>query len=330
MPTDPQDAPQLLGEISQGPSAFEQFLDRNQKNLVILCIAIALGVAGFLVYQGIATSHERSAGADLCKADDLTSLQALVKEYPGTAAAGTAQIALAERQWQQSQQPAAIETLKTFIAANPKHPALPNAKASLAAKLKFQGKAADATALFQELADDPETRYLAPYALISLGDLAKAAGKLDEAESCYQKAKSVTPGNSFATTSDQRLASLKVKPPVEVEAPPPPPPPALVPPAASGAPNTPGTVPGTAAPAPVIPGAASNPDTDVPPVNLVPGGGATPPPPPSPLTPAETPAEPPAAQPATPPAADGVEKPQPPSQEPAPPARTDSPAPAAP
>jgi predicted negative regulator of RcsB-dependent stress response len=345
MPTDPKDAPQLLGEISQGPSAFEQFLDRNQKNLVILCIAITLGVAGFLIYQGIATSHERSAGAMLCQADDLTSLQSLVKEYPATAAAGSAKIALAERQWQENQQPAAIDTLKAFIADNPKHPALPTAKASLGAKLKFLGKTAEATSLFQELADDPDNSYLAPYALISLGDLAQAAGQAEQAETFYQKAKSAVPGNAFSTTADQRLANLKVKLPVEVDPPPPAPPPALVPP--PPLPDTPDTAPGT--PTPVIPGAGGDPDTDVPPVNLIPGAGSDPntdvppvnmipgagepTPPPSPLTPAEVPAETPAEpatdKPATPPSGDAGGNSGESPQEPAAPARSEDPAPPA-
>lgn len=311
MSTDPQDTPRLLGEISQGPSAFEQFLDRNQKNLIILSIAIALGVAVFLVYQGIANSKERSAGADLVKAEDLATLQSLIKEYPGTAAAGTAEIALAERQWTDGQEPAAVETLKAFIAANPKHAAVASAKGSLAAKLKHQGKTAEATALFQELADDPETRFLAPYALVSLGDIARAAGKIDDAEKSYQKAKTILPGNSFSNTIDQRLANLKAKAPVEIDPPPAPPASAGTP----GAPNLP--APGT----PAIPGLPpvdkDTSDSDVPAVNLVPG--ATPAPPAA-EKPAETPA-PPAA-----PAEAPAEKP---AQDPTAPARSETPAPPA-
>lgn len=306
MPTDPQDVPQLLGEISQGPSAFDQFLDRNQKNLIFLCIAVAVGVAAFLVYQGVATSHERSAGASLCQADDLASLQALVTEYPSTAAAGTAKVALAERQWEENQQPAAIETLKAFIADNPKHPAIPNAKVSLAAKLKFNGKDAEATALFKELAEDPESSYLAPYSFIALGDLAKAAGHADEAESFYLKAKIVVPGNAFSATADQRLANIKVKAPLEIAPPPPPPPPGLVPPP----PLT---------PAPGQPATDGNPDNDVPPVNMVPGDGAGVPPPSSLLIPADTPAAP-----ATPAADESEGHAQESPQEPAVPARIGS------
>lgn len=302
MSTDPQDTPQLLGEITHGPSAFEQFLDRNQKNLIFLSIAIALGVAGYLVYQGIASSKERSAGADFCEAEDLPAFQSLIKEYPGTAAAGTAQIALAERQWTDGQQGTSIETLKTFLSDRPNHPARFAAKASLAAKLKDQGKATEATPLFQELSTDPDARYLAPYAFISLGDLAKSAGNLDQAEKSYQNAKTVVPGNSFSTLIDQRLANLKTKPPVEID--PPPTPPAA--PAVPGLPGTPGT--------PLIPGlpptGPDTSDTDVPALDITNPGTIPGPPPigdPEPPVQDPTPAprteEPPPAPPAAPPAA---------------------------
>ena len=296
MSTDPQDTPQLLGEITHGPSAFEQFLDRNQKNLIILSIAIALGVAAYLVYQGIASSKERSAGADFCEADDLPALQSLIREYPNTAAAGTAEITLAERQWTDGQQGASIETLKAFISERPNHPARFAAKASLAAKLKDQGKTTEATALFQELSTDPDARYLAPYALISLGDLAKSAGNLDQAEKAYQNAKTIVPGNSFSTLIDQRLANLKTKPPVEIDPPPAPPAPAVAP----GLPVTPGT--------PLIPGlpptGLDTSDTDVPPLDIT-NPGAIPAPPP-------------------------IGDPAPPVQDPTPAPRTEEPAPAPP
>lgn len=280
------DAPRPLGEIAQGPSAFEQFLDRNQKNLIILSVVIALAIAIYLVVQGIARSKERTAGAELFKAADLPSLQKIVNDYKGTAASGSAAIALAERQWTDSQQEAAIETLRTFITTQPDHPAKPTAQTSLANKLRAQGKADEARKLLEEVADDPAAAHLAPYALICLGDLSKAAGNLDEAEKSYQKAKTNFPGNSFNPTIDQRLNLLKAQTPTEIDPPPAPTPPATpdtpatpTAPGAPAAPSVPSTpaapsVPGVPAspglpgtPIPGLPPADSNPDADVPEVN---------------------------------------------------------------
>ncbi len=233
-----------LAEISQGPSAFEQFLDRNQKNLIILTILLVIGGAATVVYRGIEKSRQETAGADLNKAADLPALQAVVKDHPDTHAAGSAMILLADRQWSEGQQDAAITTLRDFIAANSGHPAFATARASLGSKLMAQGKAADATALFQEIADDPKARFIAPYALISLGDLAKAAGDFEKAETSYSRVKKDFPESGFADTANKRIATLKAKPPVEVE---PPPAPAPAPEAAAPAPTPSEPVP--AAPA---------------------------------------------------------------------------------
>lgn len=228
----PESSPTPLAEISQGPSAFEQFLDKNQKNLVILTILLVIGAAALVVYRGIEKSRQETAGADLNKAADLAALQAVVKEHAGTQAAGSAMVLLADRQWSEGQQDTAITTLREFIAANPDHLALPTAQASLGAKLMAQGKAADATAIFQEIADDPKARYIAPYALISLGDIAKAAGDLEKAEASYSRVKKDFPDSNFTDTANRRIATLKAKPPVEVEPPPAPAPaPKATPPA---------------------------------------------------------------------------------------------------
>lgn len=253
MAADLPESPTPLAEIAQGPSAFEQFLDRNQKNLIILTILLAIGAAVFVVYRGIEKSRQETAGAEFNKASDLAALQAVIKDHANTHAAGSAMVLLADRQWSDGQQDAAITTLRDFIAANPEHPAFASAKASLGSKLMAQGKAADATAVFQEIADDPKARFIAPYALISLGDLAKIAGDLEKAEASYSRVKKDFPESNFADIANQRIATLKAKPPVEVE---PPPAPAPAPKAdapvaaPTAAPAQPAPVPAPAEPAP--------------------------------------------------------------------------------
>ncbi|MEO7101021.1 MAG: tetratricopeptide repeat protein [Luteolibacter sp.] len=220
MSADLKNAPVPLAEISQGPNAFEAFLDRNQKNLVALAILLAIGAAGLVIYRGIEKSGEETAGAALNKAEDIASLQAVVDQHGKTAAAGSAMVLLANKQWTEGQQDAAIATLQKFIAADPEHPAVPTAQASLGAKLMAQGKSAEATKVFQALADNASAKYIAPFALISLGDIAKAAGDLEKAEASYNKVKSDFAESSFAETANKRLAILKAKPPVEIDAPP--------------------------------------------------------------------------------------------------------------
>lgn len=220
MSADLKESPVPLAEISQGPNAFEVFLDRNQKGIAVLAILVAVGAVGLVIYRGIETSRQETAGAALTKAADLASYQAVVDGHADTVAAGSAMVLLADSQWTGGKQAEAIATLRKFIAASPTHPAIPSAKANLGAKLMVQGKSGDATKVFDELAADPAARYIAPFALISLGDLAKTAGDLEKAEASYNRVKTEFPESSFAETANRRIATLKAKPPVEIEPPP--------------------------------------------------------------------------------------------------------------
>jgi predicted negative regulator of RcsB-dependent stress response len=223
MADDPQQHSAPLAEISHGPSAFEIFLDRHHKSLIILLILLILGVAGFVIYQGIEEGTRVTAGNSLYRAVDADSLQKVISEYPKTPAGATARILLAEKQWSDGQQEAAVETLKSFLAESPGHPGIPSAKAALAAKLMAQGKAAEAASAFEELVDDPASAYLAPYALLSLGDMALAGGDKDKAKSFYERAQSDFSSSGFGQKITQRIAALHATIPVEIDPPPAPP-----------------------------------------------------------------------------------------------------------
>jgi predicted negative regulator of RcsB-dependent stress response len=223
-----------LAEISQAPSAFDAFLDRNQKNLVVVAVLLVLAAVAFVVYRGIEKNSQETAGNAFAKADDLASLQAVVTEHPKTTAASSAQVLLADKQWLDGKKDASIATLQKFIAENPTHLARPSAKASLASKLLGEGKTAEASQQFEQLTTDADAAFIAPFAYISLGDIAKAAGDLTKAEATYKKVQANFPDSRFVEDAGRRLANLKVKPPLEIEPPPAPATPAA-PPAAGGA-----------------------------------------------------------------------------------------------
>ena len=220
MPAEPPQPPVPLAEITQGPSAFELFLDRNQKNLIILAILVVLATAAFVVYSGLEKSTQQSAGEALSKAEDLAALQSVVQDHADTHAALSAKILLADKQWNDGQQDAAIETLRQFSATGSSHPALPTAQASLASKLMTQGKTPEAAEIFQSLATDPKARYSAPYALICLGAIAQAAGDIDKSETSSTRGPTDFADSNFLDTANRRISTLKAKAPAEIDPPP--------------------------------------------------------------------------------------------------------------
>ncbi len=212
-----------LAEISQAPNAFEAFLDRNQKGVAALAVLLVIGAIAAVIYRGIETSRQESAGAALTKAEDLATYQAVVDGNQGTAAAGSAMVLLANSQWTANKQDDSIATLRKFCASFPEHPARPSAMASLGTKLMAQGKSGDAVKILEEVVADPAAKFIAPFALISLGDIAEATGDLEKAGVSYAKVKGDFPESSFSETAVRRIATLKAKPPVEIEPPPAPP-----------------------------------------------------------------------------------------------------------
>jgi TolA-binding protein len=222
-----------LAEISQAPNAFEQFLDRNQKGILVLAILLIILAAVAVIYRGIQTSQTQSTGAALSKAEDLAGFQAVIDSSPQSTAAGSAMVLLANSQWTAGKQDDSIATLQKFLTAFPSHPARFTAKASLGAKLLTQGKTGDASQCFEELASDSAADYIAPFALISLGDIAKPAGDLEKAKTYYTKVQKFTESN-FTSLATARLTTLTTQSPTEIEAPPAPPssptpPPSLAP-----------------------------------------------------------------------------------------------------
>ena len=291
MVEDSNETPRPLAEISHGPSAFEAFLDRNQKGMVVVAILLAIAGGTVIVVRGLKQAAAEEAGAALSKASTVAEFQAVAKEHPKSPAAGSAQILLADKLWADGDQDGAIETLRGFISGNPDHPALPSAKANLASRLLQQGKDGDAEPLFRELADGTGSTFLAPYALINLGDLAKKAGKLDEAEQHYTRVQDSFGTSRFAATAARHLKLLNFKMPTEIEAPAPP----AIPTSPAGENSGLNLAPQNG----TLPGGVENPMEKI----LSEGGPAVPPAPveEEPAKPATPPETPPAADPAAPP-----------------------------
>lgn len=229
-----KETPVALAEISNGPSGFESFLERNQKGIVGFAVILAIAAVGVVIYRGIESSREESGGAALSKAQDISGYQTVVNEHANTIAAGSALILLADGQWTEGKKDESVASLQKFVSGYPDHAALPTAKANLGSKLMALGKTGDATKVFESIVSDSKAGFIAPFALISLGDIAKNGGDVSKAEEYYNKAKTDFPESTFAQSATMRLSVLKAKLPTEIDAPPAPPAPPT--PDASGMP----------------------------------------------------------------------------------------------
>lgn len=219
MSAKPSDPSTPLAEIAHGPSKFEEFLENNQKLLLLITVLIAVGTVVFVVMRGVEKGKQEAAGASMIDAMNAEELEKVIDEHAGTQASKSAQLLLADKQWSLGEIDAAIATLREFLADQADHPAAPTAKASLASKLVVEGRSNEAVPLLEDLIDDPQTRHLGAYALISLGDIAAAAEKQDKAMRYYDRVIADHSGSDFVTTANSRIRDLGAVAPTVVATP---------------------------------------------------------------------------------------------------------------
>ena len=211
--------PRPIAEISHGPSASEQFLEKNQKLLIIIAILLAIVAAGIVIKRGMDDAANLAAGAALTDATDIAAMQDVTKNHANTPTAASAAVLLSDLQWEQGQQSAALETLKAAIAAHPDHPATVPARARLAARLREQGDSAGAKELFKALADDPGASWIAPYALVSLAEIAREEGDAAQTRSLIEDANTRDTQGYFSNTASRLGRFVEFQAPVEIDPP---------------------------------------------------------------------------------------------------------------
>lgn len=211
--------PRPIAEISHGPSASEQFLEKNQKLLIVIAVALAIVAAGIVVKRGIDDAAKLAAGAALGDAKDVAAMQDVIKNHAGTDSEASAAVLLSDLQWEQGQQSAALETLKSLIDSQPDHPATLPARARLAARLREQGDTAAAKDLFNAIVSDPQATWLAPYALISLADIAREEGDIENAKKFLAQISEDFPTSVFGDSAGKLRQFIDFQAPTEVEPP---------------------------------------------------------------------------------------------------------------
>jgi TolA-binding protein len=208
-----------LADIENAQPAAEQFFDKHQTKLIALLLLLIAVAVVYLVQREIKQGEEETAGALLMSKKEAADLEGIIKNYGGTAAAGSSSILLAEKQWDEGNEGDAIATLRGLVDSKEAHPARANAIASLAVKLLKQEKTSEAEQLYTELTEDANASHLAAYAWIALGDIAVGKGDLAAAEKAYTTVEKDFADSPQAQAAVSRRLLMKAAGPVEIAAP---------------------------------------------------------------------------------------------------------------
>ncbi len=243
-----------LGEIDQGPSAVDRFMEAHQTKLLIGLALLVIGAGVMIVLSGLEEIEETQAGEALVAAKNPTDFRNLINEFQGTAAEGTANLQLARALWDEGtreKREDAKDILTQFIKRTPAHPAQPAAEMTLASFLREEGEQERADEMLLDLAKNSEAKYLAPLALLRASASQEKSGDIEGARDSLELASDPSLSGSFLSQRmvESRLETVGIVPPVTIPRPKPPPPKINVPLLAPDAPDSLNT-PSGAAPEP--------------------------------------------------------------------------------
>jgi TolA-binding protein len=184
------------------------FWQLHKTKIIIYAVLILAGLAVFAAYQLTTEKTKADARRAFADAKSGEKYREVAKKYPGTVAAGNAQLLLAEQLRKDRKYDDAIATLRDFIKASPQHPLASSAWLSLGETLEAAGNTDEALDTYQQTASKFPESYAAPIAAMARADLLKGKGKPEEAKQSYENIVSQFPESMFANEAKERLRLL--------------------------------------------------------------------------------------------------------------------------
>jgi len=245
-PAAPESAPEARFEWSNSP--FENFLEAHFKKLAIGLAAVAIGVGGWLILRQQSDRTLTTQAQAFTGSESLDDYKKVIANHPGSVAAGSAQLMIANLLAQNNDVAGALEELQKFTAAHPQHPMIDQAAFRVAVFTAEKDGAEAGVAAYETFINQYPNSTFRPMAQMRKADALVTLGRRDDALAVYDTIQKDTTlyGNAI-TEAEERAKLVKLTPPTEVEFVPDPDP---VPAADPGFPGLDFDLPGTPAPTP--------------------------------------------------------------------------------
>ena len=174
---------------------------------LIAVVLLILAVGAWTFWQ----SQQRSAAETLYSVSaGPEGWRAVVEKFPGTVAAGNAQLRLAEAFRTEGKTDEAASTLETFVAAQPEHPLAPVGWLSLGEIRQMQKNETAALEAYRTASGRYAASYAAPMALLAEARLLIAGGSRGEATAVLESIGTAYPQTPAAMVAAGELSLLGV------------------------------------------------------------------------------------------------------------------------
>jgi outer membrane protein assembly factor BamD (BamD/ComL family) len=176
---------QPAAEPSRHVSTFdpELFWALHKQKIIlgaILVMAILLGGGAFLGFQVVQGQKSAAAYAD---ADSVDAWRTLIKQYPGSNAAGNAYLRIAAQLKTDGKYSDSDAAYDAFVREYPAHPLVAGGYMGLASNAELEKDLPKALKYYKQITDQFGTSYEAPMALFHQGRLTEAEAKGQAKES---------------------------------------------------------------------------------------------------------------------------------------------------
>jgi TolA-binding protein len=200
------------------------FWERYKKTVLGVLVLALLSVAAWGGYRIYSDRREASAASLLATAKTAVEFQKVITQFPGSPAAGTALLFLAEEQRKENKFTEANATLQSFVEKYPAHGLKGTARMAMAANLEALGKIDEALAAYQRLATDDPQGFSAPVAMMAQVPILKQKNQIPEARQVCETILTKYRESLVANEATRQLRLLKPPAPPEAPAAPTPPP----------------------------------------------------------------------------------------------------------
>lgn len=165
----------------------EAFWAEHGKKITIGAVAVIVIIGVVLYQQYQSNARAEQAAYMLENAKDTTSLEQVIRDFPGSTTAVEAMSRLADAYYRNGRYPEAASTYERIIKEYPANALAQSAKLGLATILEAQGNIDGAKAQYTQMIDSGQGSYVATAAKMGLARCFQISGQKKEARQLYEE-----------------------------------------------------------------------------------------------------------------------------------------------
>lgn len=199
----------LLPAVSTDPEVFagDFFWEAHWKKVVAALLAVVFGILAVGAWAFYRNDQRSSAATLYAAATTPEDWRGVVSRYPGSLAAGNAQLRIATALRSEGKLDEAVAELKQFTSSQPEHPLAGAAWLALGEIFQIQKNLDAALDAYRTVSGRYQQSYAAPLALLAEAKLLAAAGKPGESRAILESIGTSYPEGPAAMVAAAELAA---------------------------------------------------------------------------------------------------------------------------